>query len=86
MRADLLDWAANGLAAPSGALLRTYYGPRPLHDVLERSAWHVAQHVRQLDDIVGVRLGIDGAPRLQSADLDGLPVPRDVWDPEIRFA
>lgn len=85
-RAALLGWAAPGLPPPPGPLLRTYYGLRPLHELLERSAWHVAQHVRQLDDIVGVRLGIADAPRLQPADLEGLPVPRDVWDPEIRFA
>ena len=55
-------------------------------EVLERSAWHVAQHLRQLDFIVAEVLRVPGAPRLLPADLDGLPVPREVWDPEIRFA
>lgn len=73
-------------AATTVPLLRTYYGERPLHEVLERSAWHVAQHVRQLDHIVAEVLRVGAAPRLQAADLAGLPLPRDVWDPEIRFA
>lgn len=72
--------------APPDPLLRTYYGERPRHEVLERSAWHVAQHLRQLDFIVAEVLRVPGAPRLLPADLDGLPVPREVWDPEIRFA
>jgi glutaredoxin len=93
-RAQLDEWSGRTFApapAPeSGAaaarLLRTYYGERPLHEVLERSAWHVAQHVRQLDFIVASVLCVAAAPRLCPEDLDGLPVPRDVWDPEIRFA
>jgi hypothetical protein len=26
----------------------TYYGQRPMHDVLERTTWHSAQHTRQV--------------------------------------
>lgn len=87
-RAQLLEWSARAIPAQTSLapLLRTYYGERPLHEVLERSAWHVAQHVRQLDYIVAEVLRVADAPRLRPDDLDGLPVPREVWDPEIRFA
>jgi len=27
--------------------VQTYYGPQKLHQVLERSTWHIAQHTRQ---------------------------------------
>ena len=84
-RDALADWWRRSPPS-SDALLRTYYGERPLHEVLERSAWHVAQHLRQLDFIVAEVLAVPEAPRLQPAELAGLPLPRDVWDPEIRFA
>jgi glutaredoxin len=85
-RAALLDWAARDRLRDPARSLRTYYGERPLHAVLERTAWHVAQHCRQLDHLVGEVLRVGGAPRLPATDLEGLPVPREVWDPEVRFA
>ncbi|MCU0757790.1 MAG: hypothetical protein MUF07_01140 [Steroidobacteraceae bacterium] len=84
-RLALLDWAARDRLREPSRPLRTYYGEQPLHAVLERTAWHVAQHCRQLDHLVGEVLQVAGAPRLPAGDLDGLPVPREVWDPEIRF-
>jgi hypothetical protein len=84
-RAQLADWwRAHGGGAP-GRLLRTYYGERPMHEVLERTAWHVAQHVRQLDFIAVDLLHLPVQGRLHAAQLAGLPVPCGVWDPEIRF-
>ena len=85
-RAQLADWWRAHSAAASTRLLRTYYGERPLHEVLERSAWHVAQHVRQVDFIAAEVLRLDDLQRLPAALLEGLPVPREVWDAEIRFA
>ena len=66
--------------------VRTYYGLRPLHEVLERTAWHVAQHARQLEHIAAVVLALGRAPRLDPAVLAGLPVPQQVWDAEVQFA
>lgn len=74
-------WAASGNQLPS--TVATYYGRQPLHQVLERTAWHMAQHCRQLQHILG-ELGVTGGPFLTPALLAGLPLPRDVWDPEIR--
>ncbi len=71
--------------APSESV-RTYYGDRPLHEVLERTAWHVAQHARQLDHIASAVLLLARAPRLDPAALVGLPVPQQVWDAEVQFA
>jgi len=31
------------------SVMDTYFGKHPLHVVLERTAWHPAQHTRQLD-------------------------------------
>lgn len=74
-------WSDNRAALPSP--VSTYYGRQPIHQVLERTAWHMAQHCRQLQHILG-ELGVAGGPWLSGAVLDGLPLPRDVWDPEIR--
>lgn len=63
--------------------LTTYYGRKPLQQVLERTAWHMAQHCRQLQHIL-TGLRVAGGPWLSNAVLDGLPLPRDVWDPEIK--
>lgn len=57
----------------------TYYGRRTMHDVLERTAWHTAQHCRQLAMILQT-WGIAPDGPLTAEDLAGLPVPDSVWD------
>lgn len=57
----------------------TYYGRRPMHELMERTAWHAAQHARQLILILETH-GIKPDQPLTSADLAGLPVPDEVWD------
>ena len=73
-------WASNHDRLPVS--VDTYYGSRPLHEVLERTTWHVAQHARQLQRLLQMR-GIEPRPPLSPALLDGLPLPREVWDPEV---
>ena len=75
-------WSAADRSDEAARLLRTYYGAQPLHGVLERTAWHVAQHCRQLEHIVR-SLGVPSAPALGEAELGGLPLPDGVWDKEI---
>lgn len=57
----------------------TYYGRRSMHEVLERTAWHAAQHTRQLALILESH-GIEPDRPLGAEDLAGLPVPEEVWD------
>lgn len=57
----------------------TYYGHRPMHDVLERTAWHAAQHTRQVMLMLESHGGEPHGP-LTAEDLAGLPVPDEVWD------
>lgn len=72
-------WA--GLADKSGAQkLSTYYGPQPLHQVLERSTWHSAQHVRQLAHVLEERYGIKPQRRLGPEDTAGLPLPERLFE------
>jgi hypothetical protein len=60
--------------------LPTFYGPQPMHQVLERSTWHSAQHVRQLTHVIEDRYGISPRERLSSRELDGLPLPERLFE------
>lgn len=59
--------------------IRAFYGTPPMHQLLERSTWHSAQHVRQITAVLE-RLGIEPNGRLTHEDLAGLPLPEGVWD------
>lgn len=76
---DLAAWWAGSDAATPQQICDTYYGDQTLHDVLERTTWHTAQHVRQLTWALE-RMEIAPADRLSAADLDRLPLPEQVWD------
>lgn len=65
------------------ATVGTYYGLQPFAAVLERTAWHVAQHARQLESLVELA-GIEPNGRLGALELGGLPLPEGLWDPEVR--
>ena len=58
--------------------VEAFFGQTTLHAVLERCAWHGAQHTRQLAALLE-GLGIEPKRPLTAADLAGLPVPTDVW-------
>jgi glutaredoxin len=73
-------WSANQAHLP--VTLDTYYGPQPLPAVLERTTWHVAQHVRQLERVLELA-GVEPRIRLAPHLLEGLPLPKDVWDAEV---
>ena len=57
----------------------TSYGVQELHEVFERSAWHSAQHVRQLAAVLE-RFGIEPDGKLTAQDLQGLPLPERLWE------
>jgi hypothetical protein len=54
--------------------IKTFYGMPPMHQLLERSTWHSAQHTRQLIAILE-RFHIEPDGRLSAEDLAGLPLP-----------
>ncbi len=60
-------------------VLKTYYGPQGLHQVLERSTWHSAQHSRQLAAVLE-RYGIQADRPLTPEELAGLPLPERLWE------
>ena len=58
--------------------VKTYYGERSLHELLERCTWHSAQHARQVIAVLE-RLGVEPQGRLTAADYAGLPLPKGLW-------
>jgi glutaredoxin/uncharacterized damage-inducible protein DinB len=70
----------NGLADKScRQTVKTYYGERSLHELLERCTWHSAQHARQIISVLE-RLGIEPQGPLTAADYAGLPMPKGLWE------
>lgn len=57
----------------------TYYGAQPMHEVLERTTWHSAQHARQVMSLLEQQ-GIPPDRPLGAAELQGLPLPEKLWD------
>jgi DinB superfamily len=66
---------------PGESFLRTvhtYYGPQSLHALLERTAWHAAQHLRQVYALIE-GIGVTPDRPLTAEDYAGLPLPATVW-------
>jgi hypothetical protein len=59
--------------------VQTYYGPQNLHEVLERTTWHIGQHTRQWVMLLD-RTGIAADRPLGDPDFADLPMPKKVWD------
>ena len=57
----------------------TYFGLASLHYVLERTTWHIAQHLRQLASLMR---NVDKSimQEIDTELLDQLPIPNEVWD------
>jgi hypothetical protein len=66
-------WGQN-LPDSARQTVQTFYGPQSLHELLERSTWHSAQHARQLIYVLE-RSGINPDGPLGEKDLEGLPLP-----------
>ena len=77
-RAQAVQAALDNPATPTRKV-ETFYGVTTLHQVLERCAWHAAQHTRQLAALLE-QMHIEPDRPLDERDLAGLPVPANVWD------
>ena len=78
VRGNVRAWWAKQAGRSFQDTVPTYYGPEPLHDLLERTTWHAAQHVRHLILFLSwIDIKPDGP--LTEADFAGLPLPDAVW-------
>lgn len=58
--------------------VQTYYGPQSRHAFLERTAWHAAQHLRQVYALIE-GIGVTPDRPLTTKDYAGLPLPEVLW-------
>ena len=78
VRSRLWDWFARADASVYARTVTTYYGPQSAHELLERTAWHAAQHLRQLYAFLEM-MGIRPDQPLGDEDFTGLPLPKALW-------
>jgi hypothetical protein len=78
VRGRLAGWIEGAGASEYERVIDVYYGPQSGHDLLERTTWHAAQHLRQLYAMAET-LGVKPAQPLPVADLEGLPLPATLW-------
>ena len=79
IRRRLINWWDGFGDRSCQASVATYFGEKPLHEVMERTAWHAGQHVRQFMMLLE-QMEIDPQSPLTSEDFKGLPMPEKVWD------
>ena len=61
--------------------VRTRHGKNEVDaagELLERTVWHAAQHLRQLYALLEL-MGLEPSNPLTEADFRGLPLPKEVW-------
>jgi len=58
--------------------VQTYYGQRELLDVMDRTTYHAAQHMRQLM-LMLQSLGVQPDRPVTMEELKGIPVPEAAW-------
>ena len=75
----LRDWWAAKADKSARETVQTYYGPQLLHEYLERTTWHVGQHLRQWVMLLGMN-GVAPDRPPTDADFANLPMPSSVWD------
>ena len=78
-------WDCDGVNTDFKQPGEVYYGEVSLHEVLERPGWHSGQHTRQIILMLSEKLGISPDSPLKDSDLEGLPLPKNIWDNERSF-
>jgi len=78
VRARLSGWFAGAGGDEFTQTVETYWGPVVAHDLLERTTWHAAQHMRQLY-ILAARIDVK-PPTPEPTELyKDLPLPAAIW-------
>ena len=78
-RSKVLAQQLDDAQVQGSRIVETFFGPQPLHLVLERCAWHTMQHARQLEMML-TRTGVAPKQPIPPHLLRDLPVPTAVWD------
>jgi hypothetical protein len=78
VRGRLAGWFEGAGASEYARVIDVYYGPQSGHDLLERTTWHAAQHVRQLYALAE-RFGVAPPEPLPGSAFERLPLPDGLW-------
>ena len=78
VRGRIGGWFEGASPGEFERIIKVYYGPQSGHDLLERTAWHGAQHLRQLY-VLCERLGITPPVPMPTHAFEGLPLPDALW-------
>lgn len=78
VRARFAGWGREAQAEDFSGPVPTYFGGTSRHEMLERTVWHSAQHVRQVAALLE-EAGIAPDRPLDSDDIAGLPLTDKVW-------
>ena len=78
VRGRIAGWFEGASAREFERVIRVYYGPQSAHELLERTTWHAAQHLRQLY-VLADRLGLTPPAPLPTDAFEGLPLPDALW-------
>lgn len=79
VREQFASWWARTAGADFTQPVQTYFGSTSRHEMLERTVWHSAQHVRQLAALLE-SIGIAPDRPLGAAEIRGLPLTDRIWD------
>jgi hypothetical protein len=79
VRGEVERWWAERADQSCRQIVETYYGPQQLHEVLERTTWHIGQHNRQWMMLLDMA-EISFERPLGDQDFADLPMPKQVWD------
>jgi DinB superfamily len=78
VRGRITGWFEGASPSEFERVIKVYYGPQSGHDLLERTTWHAAQHLRQLY-VLADRLGITPPASMPAHEFEGLPLPDAIW-------
>ncbi len=78
VRARIAGWFEGARDDEFERVVDVYYGPQGAHDLLERTTWHCAQHLRQVY-VLAERLGVTPPAPLPVETFKGLPLPDALW-------
>ena len=79
VRERFARWRDGSRSQDFSSQVPTYFGGTTRHEMLERTVWHSAQHVRQLASLLE-QAGITPDSPLTRDDIRGLPLTDRIWD------
>ena len=79
VRKRFKEWADRTSGEDFSVRVQTYFGGTTRHEMLERTVWHSAQHVRQVGSLLE-QADVTPVKLITAADIRGLPLTDKIWD------